>query len=97
MVGRRFNGHSTFSLCRPEAFPSGRNSPEDAPFMPQTYGVMITFIVEGEGDVALERVKKVCEGSRVVNLAVSLGRDESPVEHPYMKIFWLGRLGFDSY
>jgi len=44
--------------------------------------VMITFIVEGEGDVALERVKKVCEGLRVVNLAVSLGRDESPVEHP---------------
>ena len=50
--------------------------------MPHTYGVMITFIVKGEGDVALERVKKVCEGLRVVNLAVSLGRDVSPVEHP---------------
>ena len=82
MVGRRFNGHSTFSLCRPEAFPSRGNSPKDAPFMPQMNVVMIAFIVEGEGDVALERVKKVCEGSRVVNLAVSLGRDESPVEHP---------------
>jgi hypothetical protein len=50
--------------------------------MPQMYGVMIVSIVEGEGNVALECAKKVCEGSRVVNLAVSLGRDESPVENP---------------
>lgn len=65
-----------------EAFRSGRDSPEDASFMPQTYGGMIAFIVKGEGDVALERAKKVCEGLRVVNLAVSLGSVESLVEHP---------------
>lgn len=65
-----------------EAFRSGRDSPDDASIMPQTYGGMIAFIIEGEGDVALERAKKVCEGLRVVNLAVSLGSVESLVEHP---------------
>lgn len=65
-----------------QAFRSGRDSVEDASFMPQTYGGMIAFIVKGEGDVALERAKKVCEGLRVVNLAVSLGSVESLVEHP---------------
>eukprot|EP00581_Thalassiosira_minuscula_P004292 CAMPEP_0183746850 /NCGR_PEP_ID=MMETSP0737-20130205/66966_1 /TAXON_ID=385413 /ORGANISM="Thalassiosira miniscula, Strain CCMP1093" /LENGTH=493 /DNA_ID=CAMNT_0025982557 /DNA_START=268 /DNA_END=1749 /DNA_ORIENTATION=+ len=65
-----------------EAFRSGRDSPEDSDTMPQTYGGMIAFIVKGEGDVALERAKKVCEGLRVVNLAVSLGSVESLVEHP---------------
>jgi methionine-gamma-lyase len=64
------------------AFRSGRDSPEDASIMKQTYGGMIAFIVKGEGDVALERAKKVCEGLRVVNLAVSLGSVESLVEHP---------------
>jgi methionine-gamma-lyase len=64
------------------AFRSGRDSPEDAAIMKQTYGGMIAFIVKGEGDVALERAKKVCEGLRVVNLAVSLGSVESLVEHP---------------
>lgn len=65
-----------------QTFRSGRDSPEDAEFMPQTYGGMIAFIVKGEGDVALNRAKKVCEGLRVVNLAVSLGSVESLVEHP---------------
>lgn len=64
------------------AFRSGRDSPEDADIMKQTYGGMIAFIVKGEGDLALERAKKVCEGLRVVNLAVSLGSVESLVEHP---------------
>jgi len=63
------------------AFRSGRDSPEDV-HMPQTFGGMIAFIVKGEGNVALERAKKVCEGLRVVNLAVSLGSVESLVEHP---------------
>jgi len=65
-----------------DSFRSGRDSPEDAEIMPQTFGGMIAFIVKGEGDVALERAKKVCEGLRVVNLAVSLGSVESLVEHP---------------
>jgi len=65
-----------------QAFRSGRDTPEDANHMKQTYGGMIAFIVKGEGDVALERAKKVCEGLRVVNLAVSLGSVESLVEHP---------------
>lgn len=65
-----------------DAFRSGRDTPEDAETMPQTYGGMIAFIVKGEGDVALERAKKVCEGLKVVNLAVSLGSVESLVEHP---------------
>jgi len=65
-----------------DAFRSGRDSPEDASIMKQTYGGMIAFIIAGEGDVALERAKKVCEGLRVVNLAVSLGSVESLVEHP---------------
>lgn len=65
-----------------KAFRSGRDSPEDASFMKQTYGGMIAFIVKGEGDIALQRAKKVCEGLRVVNLAVSLGSVESLVEHP---------------
>ncbi|EED87432.1 predicted protein [Thalassiosira pseudonana CCMP1335] len=65
-----------------QAFRSGRDSPADAAIMPQTYGGMIAFIVKGEGNVALERAKKVCEGLRVVNLAVSLGSVESLVEHP---------------
>lgn len=64
------------------SFRSGRDSPEDASHMKQTYGGMIAFIVKGEGDVALERAKRVCEGLRVVNLAVSLGSVESLVEHP---------------
>jgi len=64
------------------AFRSGRDYEEDASTMPQTYGGMIAFIVKGEGDVALERAKRVCEGLRVVNLAVSLGSVESLVEHP---------------
>lgn len=64
------------------AFRSGRDSPEDAALMPQTYGGMIAFVIKGEGDVALERAKRVCEGLRVVNLAVSLGSVESLVEHP---------------
>ncbi|KAL7542443.1 hypothetical protein ACHAXR_011788 [Thalassiosira sp. AJA248-18] len=65
-----------------QAFRSGRDCPEDESIMKQTYGGMIAFIVKGEGDVALERAKKVCEGLRVVNLAVSLGSVESLVEHP---------------
>ena len=65
-----------------QAFRSGRDFPEDSEHMKQTYGGMIAFIVKGEGDVALERAKKVCEGLRVVNLAVSLGSVESLVEHP---------------
>lgn len=65
-----------------ESFRSGRDSPEDISIMKQTYGGMIAFIIKGEGDVALERAKKVCEGLRVVNLAVSLGSVESLVEHP---------------
>lgn len=64
------------------AFRSGRDVPEDAAVMPQTYGGMIAFVVKGEGNVALERAKRVCEGLRVVNLAVSLGSVESLVEHP---------------
>jgi methionine-gamma-lyase len=64
------------------SFRSGRDSPADADIMKQTYGGMIAFIVKGEGDVALQRAKKVCEGLRVVNLAVSLGSVESLVEHP---------------
>mmetsp|Transcript_32084 Transcript_32084/g.63861 ORF Transcript_32084/g.63861 Transcript_32084/m.63861 type:complete len:499 (+) Transcript_32084:224-1720(+) len=64
------------------AFRSGRDHPEDAEHMKQTYGGMIAFIVAGEGDVALERAKRVCEGLKVVNLAVSLGSVESLVEHP---------------
>ncbi len=52
--------------------------------MPQTYGGMIAFIVDGDGDddTALRRAKTVCEGLSVVNLAVSLGGVESLVEHP---------------
>lgn len=65
-----------------DAFRAGRDCAEDASSMPQTYGGMIAFIVKGEGDVALERAKRVCEGLRVVNLAVSLGSVESLVEHP---------------
>ena len=65
-----------------DAFRSGRDYAEDVSTMPQTYGGMIAFIVKGEGDVALERAKRVCEGLRVVNLAVSLGSVESLVEHP---------------
>ncbi|KAL3793046.1 hypothetical protein HJC23_003054 [Cyclotella cryptica] len=65
-----------------DAFRSGRDYAEDASTMPQTYGGMIAFIVKGEGDIALERAKRVCEGLRVVNLAVSLGSVESLVEHP---------------
>lgn len=64
------------------SFRSGRDTPEDAEHMKQTYGGMIAFIVKGEGDLALTRAKKVCEGLRVVNLAVSLGSVESLVEHP---------------
>jgi methionine-gamma-lyase len=64
------------------AFRSGRDYDEDVDTMPQTYGGMIAFVVKGEGDVALERAKRVCEGLRVVNLAVSLGSVESLVEHP---------------
>jgi cystathionine beta-lyase/cystathionine gamma-synthase len=64
------------------AFRAGRDYDEDASTMPQTYGGMIAFIIKGEGDVALERAKRVCEGLRVVNLAVSLGSVESLVEHP---------------
>jgi methionine-gamma-lyase len=48
----------------------------------QTYGGMVTFIMAGEGDVALERARNVCEHLRVFNLAVSLGGVESLVEHP---------------
>jgi len=65
-----------------DAFRSGRDYAEDVSTMPQTYGGMIAFVVKGEGDVALERAKRVCEGLRVVNLAVSLGSVESLVEHP---------------
>jgi methionine-gamma-lyase len=64
------------------SFRSGRDHPEDASHMKQTHGGMIAFVVKGGGDVALERAKKVCEGLRVVNLAVSLGSVESLVEHP---------------
>jgi methionine-gamma-lyase len=48
----------------------------------QTYGGMVTFIMAGDGDVALERARNVCEHLRVMNLAVSLGGVESLVEHP---------------
>jgi len=65
-----------------KAFRSGRDSEEDKNIMKQTYGGMIAFIVKGDGDEALMRAKKVCEGLRVVNLAVSLGSVESLVEHP---------------
>ena len=73
--------HPDYELAQ-RTFRSGRDSPEDADTMPQTFGGMIAFIVAGDDDTALRRAKNVCEGLSVVNLAVSLGGVESLVEHP---------------
>jgi cystathionine beta-lyase/cystathionine gamma-synthase len=62
-------------------FRSGRDSDEDDD-IPQTYGGMISFIVQGEGEEALRRARNVCEYLRVIHLAVSLGGVESLCEHP---------------
>lgn len=63
-------------------FRSGRDTDEDKKTMPQTYGGMISFVVQGEGEEALRRARNVCEYLRVINLAVSLGGVESLCEHP---------------
>ena len=63
-----------------DIFSSGRDD-DDEDFK-QTYGGMVTFIMEGDGNVALQRARNVCEHLRVINLAVSLGGVESLVEHP---------------
>ena len=73
--------HPDYELAK-RSFRSGRDSPDDADTMPQTFGGMIAFIVDGDNDTALRRAKNVCEGLSVVNLAVSLGGVESLVEHP---------------
>lgn len=62
-------------------FRSGRDSDDDDD-IPQTYGGMISFIVQGEGEEALRRARNVCEYLRVIHLAVSLGGVESLCEHP---------------
>jgi cystathionine beta-lyase/cystathionine gamma-synthase len=63
-------------------FRSGRDTEEDKETMPQTYGGMISFVVQGEGEEALRRARNVCQYLRVINLAVSLGGVESLCEHP---------------
>mmetsp|Transcript_20081 Transcript_20081/g.24104 ORF Transcript_20081/g.24104 Transcript_20081/m.24104 type:complete len:158 (-) Transcript_20081:92-565(-) len=63
-------------------FTSGRDADSEEGDVLQTYGGMIAFIVDGEGDEALRRARNVCESLRVFNLAVSLGGVESLVEHP---------------
>jgi len=73
--------HPDHELAK-RSFRSGRDGPEDADSMPQTFGGMIAFIVDGDDDTALRRAKNVCEGLDVINLAVSLGGVESLVEHP---------------
>lgn len=60
---------------------SGRDE-DDEDGSNQTYGGMVTFIMAGEGNIALQRAQNVCEHLRVINLAVSLGGVESLVEHP---------------
>jgi len=62
-------------------YASGRDE-DDEEGSNQTYGGMVTFIMAGEGDIALQRARNVCEHLRVINLAVSLGGVESLVEHP---------------
>mmetsp|Transcript_20996 Transcript_20996/g.58381 ORF Transcript_20996/g.58381 Transcript_20996/m.58381 type:complete len:175 (-) Transcript_20996:455-979(-) len=62
-------------------YSSGRDE-DDEDGSNQTYGGMVTFIMAGEGDVALQRARNVCEHLQVINLAVSLGGVESLVEHP---------------
>ena len=62
-------------------YSSGRDD-DDEEGSNQTYGGMVTFIMDGKDDVALQRARNVCEHLRVINLAVSLGGVESLVEHP---------------
>jgi methionine-gamma-lyase len=62
-------------------YSSGRDEDDEAGSN-QTYGGMVTFIMAGEGEIALQRARNVCEHLRVINLAVSLGGVESLVEHP---------------
>ena len=74
--------HPDYELAK-RTFRSGRDDDADADnTMPQTFGGMIAFIVDGDDDTALRRAKNVCEGLSVMNLAVSLGGVESLVEHP---------------
>jgi len=64
-------------------FGSGRDDDDDDDDeVIQTYGGMVTFVMAGDDEVALDRARNVCEYLRVVNLAVSLGGVESLVEHP---------------
>jgi methionine-gamma-lyase len=62
-------------------FKSGRDEDDDDDFN-QTYGGMVTWVMAGDDDVALQRAQNVCEHLRVINLAVSLGGVESLIEHP---------------
>ena len=79
--------HPDYELAK-RTFRSGRDEDADdadaadTDAMPQTFGGMIAFIVDGDDDTALRRAKTVCEGLSVINLAVSLGGVESLVEHP---------------
>mmetsp|Transcript_4272 Transcript_4272/g.7115 ORF Transcript_4272/g.7115 Transcript_4272/m.7115 type:complete len:532 (-) Transcript_4272:67-1662(-) len=65
-----------------DIFRSGRDDDDEDDDVPQTYGGMISFIVQGEGEEALRRARNVCEYLRVIHLAVSLGGVESLCEHP---------------
>merc|ERR1712176_953717 len=62
-------------------YASGRDDDDEEGYN-QTYGGMVTFIMAGEDDTALQRARNVCEHLQVINLAVSLGGVESLVEHP---------------
>jgi len=62
-------------------YTSGRDE-DDEEGSNQTYGGMVTFIMAGDDDTALQRARNVCENLQVINLAVSLGGVESLVEHP---------------
>jgi len=61
---------------------SGKDEDDGPDDYKQTYGGMVTWIMAGEGEVALNRARNVCEHLRVINLAVSLGGVESLIEHP---------------
>ncbi|OEU21485.1 Cys_Met_Meta_PP-domain-containing protein [Fragilariopsis cylindrus CCMP1102] len=63
-------------------FKSGRDDGDDEEDFNQTYGGMVTWIMAGDDDVALQRAQNTCEHLRVINLAVSLGGVESLIEHP---------------
>uniref|UniRef100_A0A7S4J5B5 cystathionine gamma-lyase n=1 Tax=Odontella aurita TaxID=265563 RepID=A0A7S4J5B5_9STRA len=63
-------------------FGSGVDDDAEDDEIRQTYGGMVTFIMAGEDEVALQRARNVCEYLSVINLAVSLGGVESLIEHP---------------